>query len=74
MGQIEGSVKVSILPCVKQIASGNLLYDSGTSNLVLCDNLEGWDRVRGEKEVQGGGDICIPMADHVDVWQKQTQC
>ena len=30
---------------------------------MLCDNLEGWDRVRGEKEVQGGGDICIPMAD-----------
>ena len=22
---------------------------------MLCDNLEGWDRVRGEKEVQGSG-------------------
>ena len=74
MGQIEGSVKVSILPCVKQIASGNLLYDSGTSNLVLCDNLEDWDGMGGEREVQEGRDICIPMADHVDVWQKQTQC
>ena len=28
-----------------------------------CDNLEGWDGVGGEKEVQEGGDICIPMLD-----------
>ena len=41
---------------VKQTASGNLLYDAGSSNQVLCDNLEGW-------EVQEGGDIYIPMAD-----------
>ena len=32
-------------------------------NLVLCDNLEGWDNVGGRKEVQGGGDICKPIAD-----------
>ena len=49
------------LPHVKQIASGNLLYDTGSSNLVLCDNLE--DRVGGGREVQEGGDICMPMAD-----------
>ena len=30
---------------------------------VLCDNLEGWDGVGGEKEVQEGGDICMSMAD-----------
>jgi len=29
--------------------------------------------VGGEREVQEGGDICIPMVDHVDVWQKSTQ-
>jgi len=28
-----------------------------------CDNIEGWDGVGGEKEVQEGGDICIPMLD-----------
>ena len=28
----------------------------------LCINLEGWDGAGGEKEVQKGGDICIPMA------------
>ena len=31
--------------------------------MVLCDNLEGWDNVGGRKEVQGGGDICKPIAD-----------
>ena len=30
---------------------------------MLCDNLEGWDGVGGGKEVQEGGNICIPMAD-----------
>ena len=29
----------------------------------LCDNLEGWDREGDKREVQEGGDICIPMAD-----------
>ena len=24
------------------MAGGNLLYDAGSSNPVLCDNLEGW--------------------------------
>ena len=30
---------------------------------VICDNIEGWDGVEGEREVQEGGDICIPMTD-----------
>ena len=36
---------------------------------MLCDNLQGWDRVRvrvrvrGGKEGHKGGDISIPMAD-----------
>ena len=29
----------------------------------LCINLEGWDGERDRREVQEGGDICIPMAD-----------
>ena len=29
----------------------------------LGDNLEGWDGEGDGKEVQGGGNICIPMAD-----------
>ena len=30
---------------------------------MLCDNLEGWDRMGVGREVQEGGDICMPMAD-----------
>ena len=29
----------------------------------LCINLEQWDGVGEGREVQNGGDICIPMAD-----------
>ena len=29
----------------------------------LCINLEGWNGAGDRKEVQMGGDICIPMAD-----------
>ena len=28
-----------------------------------CINLEGWDGEGGGREVQKGGDICIPMTD-----------
>ena len=35
---------------VKQRASGNLLYEAGSSNSVLCDNLEKWDGVGGGRE------------------------
>ena len=30
---------------------------------MLCDNLQGWDGVRGGGEVQEGGDIRVPEAD-----------
>ena len=29
----------------------------------LCINLEGWDGEEDGREVQKGGDICVPMAD-----------
>ena len=40
-GQIESSVDINALPCVKQRAGGELLYTQGAQ---LCDDLEGWDR------------------------------
>ena len=52
-----------ILPYVKHIASGNLFYDTGSSNLVLCDNPKEWDGVRDRREMHKGGYIRIPMAD-----------
>ena len=44
-------------------ANGKLLYNTASPTLVLCDNLEGWDRVEGRRELQEGGDICISVAD-----------
>ena len=41
----------------------HLLRDAGSSNPVLSDNLEGWDGMGSGKEVQDGGDMCVPMAD-----------
>ena len=31
--------------------------------LVLCDNLEGQDRVGGGREIQEGENVCLSMAD-----------
>ena len=33
----------------------------------LCINLEGWDWGGDGREVQKGGDMCIPMADSCEV-------
>ena len=50
-----------------EIANGYLLYDAGSSNPMLWDNLEGWNGEGGGKEVQKGGDICILWLIHVEV-------
>ena len=34
-----------------------------TSGWDLIFNLEGWDEVESGKEIQEGGDVCVPMAD-----------
>ena len=52
----ESSMEIYTVSYVKQIASGNLLNDSGSSNL---GDLEGG----GGRKAQEGGDICIPLAD-----------
>ena len=67
----ESSLETYTSPWVKQVNSGNLLYDAGSSTLGLCGNLEGWGGVGW-----GGGReetsvylrlICVV------VWQKPTQ-
>ena len=45
------------------MVGGNLLCDARSSNPVLSDTLEGWNGVGSGKEVQEGGDMCVPMAD-----------
>ena len=59
----ESGIETCILPYAKQIANGSSPYVAGSSNLVLCDNLEVWDGVGSGREVQEEGDMCIAMVD-----------
>ena len=45
----EATMHAYTLPYVKQIASGNLLCDSGNPDWCSVDNLEGWDEVGGSR-------------------------
>ena len=47
-----------------------MLYDAGSSNKVLCDNLEGLDEV-GRRFKREGTWVYLRLM-HVDVWQKPT--
>ena len=55
------------LPYVKQAANGIccVAQETHTGALYqgLCINRERWDGEGGGREVQEGGNICIPMAD-----------
>ena len=65
-------MKQYTLPYVKSTASGNLLYDSGSSDPVLSNNPEGCDGVVGER-FRGRGHVYNLWLIRVDVWQKPTQ-
>ena len=39
------------------------MHETGCSGQVYWDDPEGWDGEGDGREVQKGGDICIPMAD-----------
>ena len=58
---------------MKYIASGTLLYDAGSSNLVLCDNLEGWGGVGDGEGFRREESYVYLWLIHVDVWQKPRQ-
>ena len=51
------------LPYVKQIANGEFAVWLRKLKQGLCIDLEWWDGEGDGREVQKGGDICIPMAD-----------
>ena len=58
----ESSIETYTLPYIKLDSQWNLLYDPGSSNLMLCDNLE-WGGVEGRREVHAWGDMRTHMAD-----------
>ena len=47
---------------MKQIASPGVMDDTGRSELVHWDDLEGWGEEGGGRGAQDGN-TCIPMAD-----------
>ena len=57
MGQIESSIEIHTLPYVKKIASGKLLYNTGSLMQYSVTPLMGWG------EIQEGGDIYMLMTD-----------
>ena len=57
-----------------EIASENLLYDAGSSNQVLCDNLEVQDGLqRCKRGSRWRGHYVYLWLIHVAIWQKPTQ-
>jgi len=50
----ENSIKICILPYVKQIASPGSMHETGCSGLVHWDDPEGWDAEADGKGVQDG--------------------
>ena len=50
----ENGIEVCILAYVKWIASPGLMHGTGCSELVHCDDPEGWDVEGGESGVQDG--------------------
>ena len=44
------------------MTSVSWMHEAGHSKPVLSDNLEGWGEKEGGREVQNGGDTCVPRA------------
>ena len=53
----QSNMETDTLPYVEEIASGNFLYDSGSSNLCSVTTQSGWDGVGGRGYTIGRG--CI---------------
>ena len=49
-----------------------LLYDSGSSDSVLCINLQGWNGVGVEGKFKREGTCVYLWLTHVDIQQKST--
>ena len=50
----ENGIETCKISYVKQIASPDLMHDTGCSGLVHCDDPEGWDGEGGGRGVQDG--------------------
>ena len=62
-----------MLPYVKQIASGNLLCDTGSSTQGSVTTQSGWDGKGNGSEVQEWGTYIYLWLSHTNIWQKPKQ-
>ena len=67
------SMETYTLPYVKQIASENLLYDSGNSNCGSVITQRGWMEWEVGGKFKREGTYVYLWLIHVDVWQKPIQ-
>ena len=58
------------LPHVKPIASGKLLYKTGSPTQCFCATLEGWDGLEDGRE----GTYVYLWLVYIVVWQKPIHC
>ena len=49
------------------------MHETGCSELMHWDDLDGWDVKRGGRRGSGGGTHVHPWLIHVNVWQKPLQ-
>ena len=68
----ENSIETCILSYVKQIASQDLMHETGCSELVHWDDPEGWDGEGGGRGFRMGN-TCTPMADSCQYMAKPLQ-
>ena len=67
----ENSIETYILPYVKHIASGSLMYDAGNPKMVLCDNLEKQGEEGEGRSLRREGIHVWPI--YVDSWKGPSQ-
>ena len=70
----ESSMETHTLPCVKEIASENLLCKTGSSTWCPVTPLKRWGRERMRGEIRTEVTYVYLWLTRGDVWQRPTQC
>ena len=66
-------MEICTLPCVKWIASGDLLYDSGSSNWCSVTTRRAGVRWKVGGKFKREGTYVYLWLVHADVWQRPTE-
>ena len=74
-GEMYGKNNMETYITICKIAQGNLLYGSGNSNRdsVSTYTPQGWGGEGDGREVQKGGNVCIPMTEFMLNFDRKQQ-